>query len=448
LKYAFLTVALLAVLPLAGWLRNNKRHVPKFWVFVGFFPFGITIFHGYFAVISWPYWPGYVKGLEISLLDLLLIALYLTLPSARTVLPFRASMLFYLIAVLFAVLQASVPMAAIFYVWQIARMFFVYMVIARASQDLRVTKCILTGLLFGLCYEACFVIWQRFILGELQAEGSFGHQNTLGMMSHFVVFPFFALLLAGKKGWEPIVATFAGIVIALLTVSRATIGLAAIGYFALFALAALRKWTRRLTLISLVALALVAAITPVVIASFNQRFGTGPLDHIDDERAAFEKAARMMLSDHPLGVGPNHFVVVANTSGYYTRVGIAPLPDNRGATVHNSYLLAAGETGYIGLTAFIILILHPLVVACRVGWLNRKDERGNLLLGFAVALSLIYLQSLYEWLLLTFDLQYMFVLTIGMVAGLVQQLRHSRRSIVPIGKTESVLLKVPDQVSR
>ena len=66
MKWAALAVILASIMPLAGWFRRNPRHSPKVWMLMGFLPFGVGAFHLYMAVISWPTWAGYVKGVEIS----------------------------------------------------------------------------------------------------------------------------------------------------------------------------------------------------------------------------------------------------------------------------------------------------------------------------------------------------------------------------------------------
>ncbi len=398
---------------------------------MGFLPFGVGAFHLYMAAISWPGWPGYVKGTEISLLDLLALALYLSFPRSGSALPFRLSMALYFVAVLLSAFQAPIPTAALFYVWQIARMFLVYTAVCKACVDERVAPALLTGMTIGLCFEACDAIWERFGLGILQAGGTLGHQNFLGLMSHFVTFPCLALLLAGERGWLPIVAPLAGVFIAVLTVSRGTIGLVGVGYVGIFILSAVRRWTPRKALLLVAGLAAAGILAPFILSSFNERFGEQPAQQGNyDERAAFEKAAELMISDHPLGVGANYYVVAANTEGYNSRAKVAYIIGSDSANVHNIYYLVAAETGYFGLFAFIVMLLQPLIVAFRCGWRNRGDRRGDLLLGFGVALLMIYIHSYFEWIFITFQAQYMFALDAGLVAGLATQLGYWRRSQV------------------
>jgi O-antigen ligase len=428
-KWAVLAITLAAVGPLAEWLRRNPRETPKIWMLMGFLPFGISYFHLYMAAVSWAEWPGYVKGAEISIMDLLALALYLSQPSPRPALPFRLSMALYFLAVLLSAFQTSVPLAALFDAWQLARMFLVYAVVAKACADERVVPAILTGMTIGLSMEACVTMWQRFGMGVLQTPGTMDHQNFLGLMSHFVTFPWVALLLAGERGWRPVVGPLAGLVVAAMTVSRGTVGLVGGGYVGLFGLSAMRRWTPRKALLLAAGIAVACLLTPIVLSSFDKRFSVQQADDYD-ERAAFEKAAGMIVMDHPMGIGANNYVVIANTGGYNSRAGVAWVIGSDSANVHNIYYLVTAETGYVGLVTFVIMLLQPLMVAFRCSWRNRGDRRGDLLLGLGMSLLVVYIHSYFEWIFITFSAQYMFALDVGLVAGLATQLGYWQRTQV------------------
>jgi O-antigen ligase len=87
------------------------------------------------------------------------------------------------------------------------------------------------------------------------------------------------------------------------------------------------------------------------------------------------------------------------------------------------YWLVLAETGYVGLVAFLLLLARPLFMAFRMAWLHPRDWRGDILLGLGVALLVVYTHSLVEWTFVTFQVQYPFGATIGLIAGLAQQLR-------------------------
>jgi O-antigen ligase len=423
-KWVALIIFLAAIVPVSNWLRNNPRAAPKIWILMGFLPFGISPLHLYMAPIFWADWAGYVTGTKFSALDSLALAIYISLPRARSPLPFRLSMALYFSAVLLSVVQAEVPMAALFYAWQLARMFLIYAVVARGCGDPRVPTALLTGMAVGLFWQAGVVLWQRVGLNMLQAAGTEGHQNALGMASHFIVFPFFALLLAGQGRWLPAAAVLAGAIVEALTTSRATIGLAGLGYATVFVLSALRRWTSLKALVLLVGMATVAVATPFVLSSIAQR-GADQLRGSDESRVQLERAAATMLSDNFMGVGADNFVDAANVRGYDQQAGVDWT--SRGAIVHNVYWLVAAETGYPGLITFVFFLLRPLTVALRCGWRNRGDKRGDLLLGLGAALMVVYIHSMFEWVFIADQLQYMFAMEMGLVAGLAAQLGYWRR---------------------
>jgi O-antigen ligase len=427
-KWAALLVVLAGSVLLSKWLRRDPNSIIKALMLMGFLPFALDLekpFHLYMAIISWPDWPGFVKGAEFSLLDGIALAVYLSLPRSRQMLPFRISMALYFGAVLLSAFQAQVPMAVLFYCWQLARMLLVYAAVARAGVDPRAAPALLFGMTAGLLLQGGIAAWDRFALGFVQSGGTV-HQNLLGMMSHFVIFPMFALLLAGRGNRVLVVGTLIGLTVEVLTTSRATIGLAAFAYTAVFALSALRRWTTRKAQILMAGILVLAIIAPLVAMSFDRRFAAeavfAPSNY--DERAAFQRAATTMLYDHPLGVGANHYVVVANVEGYNKAAGVIPALGSLSANVHNVYLLVAAETGYLGLIALAAFLIWPMVVAFLAGWRHRKDHRGDLLLGLGVTLLTVYLHNFYEWIFVTFQVQYLLAMDLGMLVGLAHQLGY------------------------
>lgn len=423
MKWLVLVIALGAVLPVGLWLRGHPELRARCFLLVGLAPFFLSAIPGMdMAIVAWPDWLGFVHGYELTVLDLIVATLFVSLPRTPGSLPFKIVFLLYFLAVVLSMLQAHVPLAASFYAWQIARIFLVYATIQRACADERVPSYLLQGMAVGLCFQAGVAIWQRFGSGLVQSPGTFVHQNALGFASHFVIMPFFALLLAGARGWLAPATLLAGIVIAILTASRGAMGLSALGLCLVFVISVARGWTRRKGAVALAGMALAVAAAPLAIASFEKRFAAVPLSTNYDERAAFEKAAAMIVAKHPLGVGANHYVYVAKNRGYSERAGVIPIEASRNAHVHNAYWLAATETGYFGLVALVLVLLSPLITAFGSGWRARGDMRGDLLLGFGVALVVVCLHSLVEWILFTAQVQYFLAIAMGIVAGLAQQL--------------------------
>jgi O-antigen ligase len=429
-KWAGLTLLLAAILPLSRWLRRNPYHAPKLWMLLGFLPFALSFAHLDMAVISWIEWPGYVKGAEFSVADGLAIALYLSLPRSQHAVPFVLSMALYCLATVLSAFQAPEPTAALFYSWQLVRVFVVYATVTKGCADPRVPLAILRGMTAGLFVEVAVTSWQRFGLGMIQAPGTMDHQNILGVMTHFVDLPAFALLLSGPIGRVLTAAAPAGIFVDVLTTSRGALGFSLLGYAIIFIISSRRRWTTRKRKVLMIGVAAALLIIPLAILSFDRRFS----DQADvvssdyNERAAFEKAAQLMLSDNPLGQGANHYVFAANLKGYNARAGVVAVTESESANVHNVYFLVAAETGYLGLITFVLLLLRPFTVALLCGWNNRGDQRGDLLIGLGVTLLVVYIHGFFEWIFVLLETQYMLAMDFGLVAGLAVQLGYWSRT--------------------
>jgi len=417
-------MCLVGLMPLSAFLRRNAGGRQIAWMLLGLLPF-VTQYLHLFMDLDASEWGGYVKGPEISILDMIAVVLYFITPDRRQPVPFRLVMAFYFLMVVLSAFQAWQPKESLFYPWQLVRMFVVYAAVTRGCADPRVTPAVMTGMAAGMVTEAAFAIWQRFGLGIIQTGGTVGAQNLLGFMSHLVILPAFAWLLAGRRGPLPIVVLLAGAVVVVLTASRATVGLEAFGLATIFALSAARKWTPwkgRILILGVIAMAL---IVPAVMSSFQERFSEVPLDEDTyDERAAYMKAAELMLADHPLGIGANQFAVIGNVEHYYEKAGVQTYWLALAGNVHNFYYLTAAETGYQGLIALLLLLLSPLIVAFRCGWRNLGDYRGDLLLGLGAALLVVYLHCWFEWSLATYSAEYLVAVAIGLVAGNAQQLGY------------------------
>src|ERR1700757_1779259 len=105
-------------MPVSQWLRRNPGQSSKVWILFGLLPFA---FNQQITIMDWAGWPGYVKGFQITALDLLALAMFMVLPRTPYSIPFRFVMGLYFLAVAFSVFNAQVAMAAAFYVWQLAR---------------------------------------------------------------------------------------------------------------------------------------------------------------------------------------------------------------------------------------------------------------------------------------------------------------------------------------
>jgi O-antigen ligase len=129
-----------------------------------------------------------------------------------------------------------------------------------------------------------------------------------------------------------------------------------------------------------------------------------------------------------MGVGANQYVVVANTQGYSQRAGVIWNWASRSANVHNTYLLVAAETGWFGLISFITMFTATIVTGLKFAFQDKRDPRGDIVLGSTVAMIVTAGHNFYEWIWVTYQAQYVFAISVGIVAGLERARARERRA--------------------
>jgi O-antigen ligase len=168
---------------------------------------------------------------------------------------------------------------------------------------------------------------------------------------------------------------------------------------------------------------MLVVVAPLAAVTLGDRFATttssatGP----DGEREAFERAAKAMWKDHPMGVGANQYVVIANSGGYSQNSGVIWNAGSRSAHVHNIYLLVAAETGWFGLISLAALFSWSVLRGLAFAFANRKDPRGDIVLGASIAILVTALHSFWEWVFITYSTQYVFAISLGIIAGNIRQ---------------------------
>jgi O-antigen ligase len=420
-------IFILLAIPMAvAWLRANPGQRKWAYFAVGVLPFTISALNLDASLISWPTWSGYAKGLIITLLDSLALALIIVSRAPARRLPFLGLLIAYLVAAAISMGFSTLPMSTSFYVFQLMRVVILFVAVASFAGQIGALRWLATGLAAGAIFQVIVTIDQKFS-GAAQAAGTMGHQNLLGLMLHFVTLPLLAFLLAGERRKIFMLGVLAALVAVAFGASRGAVGFVGIGMAILFFLSIVRKPTAHKWKMAGLAVLALAVITPVVISSFGDRYEVRPdSEGSNEERIAFEAAAKAMWSDHPMGVGANQYIVTANVSGYSERAGVIWNYASRSAPVHNMYLLIAAETGWLGLVTFAMLILWPILRGLAFAFGNRTDPRGEIVLGASVAILVLALHGLYEWVFVTFYAQYVFAISLGMIAGIIRQVEREK----------------------
>lgn len=414
--------------PVIGFhLRRVPAHMRWAAFAVGLMPFLMTSVHLYVAPISWATWPGWPKGLEVSALDFLAVAICFASSGRGTRTRQLWPWIFYIAAVIIALPHAQVWLPGAFYVWQLMRTVLLFVAVTRLAAYAGASEALLNGVFAAVCYQAVFALKEAG-QGVDQATGSFGAQNLLGIMAHFALYPAFALLLAGKRGWWPVAGFLAAVAVDVLTASRATLGLAALGLVIVGVISCVKSFDGRKGAIISAGFVLALILTPVAISGIHSRQGGNSIGSSDAERAEMARTAWFIIDDYPLGTGPSQYVLIQNVGGYADRAGLGWNTTTRATAVHNSYLLVLAETGWIGLIAFCCVLLAPIVTAVRSAFRFKKDPRSDVLLGVGVALAMVSIHFYFEWAFILFFVQYSFAMLAATAVGLAAQLTSERTS--------------------
>jgi len=419
-------VAFLAVFTpaAAAYLRSHQRHLVH-----ACFLLGSAIFFGirYTSVspIFW-LWPGPVQGIQITIVDSLAAAIVFSTPRSRSPIAVKLALGVLLLGIVISSFSAQQLMPVAFYVWQLGRAILLFTAIARVTAKYeKAPLALAAGLGFAIAIEGIIVIGQ-FAAGNPQPGGSLGNRNLLGMASHFGTMPAFALLLAGYRQRLAALVVCCGAIVALLGGSRATIGLLALGMLLTAMFSMRHKITARKKAVTATAAVLVICSLPLMMLSVGRR-SEAELQSSNLERSAMIEAARMIIADHPFGVGPDQYVVVANVGGYSDRAGVPWNKDDRSAPVHNSYFLVTAELGFVGLLG----LLSVFAAVLATGWGALRSATGlrsELLVGFLGAVLVLAFHISFEWVFELYPVQYLTACAMGSIVGIAASVEAGKRA--------------------
>jgi hypothetical protein len=237
-------------------------------------------------------------------------------------------------------------------------------------------------------------------------------------------------MLGSRRLILPGATVFAGFVIAIFGGSRATMGLFALGIgLTVFLSLYHKKNSRKYAFAGAMALGLLVA-GPVMLWASSQRSDAAKVSS-DAERSAMKIAARMIIADHPFGVGANQYVVVANTQGYSSRAGVAWNEDNRAAPVHDTYYLITAELGWIGLMGLLAMLASFIALGVKSLRSKVPGDIGELAPGLLATMILVAIHINFEFVFMDFVLHYLFAISAGMLVAVNALAKKSARKPVP-----------------
>lgn len=441
MRYFGILLVIVSLPAFIVWLKGDRRNYRYAYVTIGLLPFVMGALNLDASIYNYG-GLGYVKGLVITILDTLCLAILANSRARLKGLPFTGFFIAYIFAALLSILPSEGFMPSFSYAFQVMRAMLVFVTVATVVQNKDALRYIAYGLALGAMIQGVTTVSQR-LGGTFQAAGTMGHQNLTGMVLHFATLPLLAMLLAGDRSKIYVGGVAGGLTAVALGASRGSIAFLALGLGVLLMGSLMRSATPRKFGVLGLSVLMIAAASPVVISGLETRLA-GSAQHASDydERAAFEDAASMIFADHPMGIGANRYTLIANIGGYSERAGVTWATGSRNAVVHNLYYLTAAELGWVGLFTIIPLIIWVVLRGLHFAFRYRRDPRGDVVLGCTCAVLATALQSNYEWVFVISNTQYVFAISAGIIAGFIVQRKtdmvKARRALRSAGRGQPV----------
>jgi O-antigen ligase len=398
-KIVILVGALFLVLIVLRFIPNAEQVLVAALIVNAVYPIDINLFHRKeIQDLSG------IPGLNISLTTILLFGLYvfwlvrkrdeLEPVSGRLLLAAILPSTLFLLIVSISLAVATDRQATIFEIFMVFQVllqhiYFVYNIRSEAKIKYVITILMLVVLSQAILMIYLYITQTNFAIATLETYGQYdglryrvggtlGHANSAGGFLGLVMLPIFSVIFSkvDKQMRLLAVTTFIFSFIALImTFSRGSWS-GVISFVIVFVLISLaRGWIR---LPSLIMMSIPAGIT---ISSFwGAIFGRLTQEDTSafNDRLPLNDIAVKMIQDKPLfGFGANNYWLVLR--GYAAELGgIWP------RVVHNKYLLVASETGLLGLSAYVLVLLTALEQSWR--YVRRDTPLSPLALGLGCGL--------------------------------------------------------------
>lgn len=416
MRWLFLALLAISLPALVVYANNGAKHRDRLLVLIGvlFFVTGSIALDA--AIITWPTWPGTSRGIILSFVDIIAVALILTQKKRSKKTPFLIVSFLFLIPMLIASLLAPVKMAAAFVVIQFVQMIILFYALNSELNRPSAIPSLLKGVAIGLIIQAGYVVQQK-ATGVVQATGTVFHQNVLGMMAQFAAAPLLAAIMEGQRSK----LIYAGVIAACICVagggSRASMAFFAVALALTIVVSLSRRATARKWKIVGMGVVVSALFVPLALGTLKDRFGTLEISAEDQSRMAFERAAVAIAADYPLGVGPNNFVSINNTGGYAATAGIEWGGGLLDKPVHNAYLLARSETGWFGQLTLLLLQCAVAWAALSTAFRERRSPAVGIAAGSAAAVTSVAIHSNWEFAWYVMEVQRLFFVNAAIVGG-------------------------------
>ena len=353
---------------------------------------------------------GTSRGMEVSVIYLIALAVLLAklfMHGFRSPFPTLGSKLYlcYILLSLPSFSNADNQLYAFCEIWKMLMIYLVYLAVYYYLLDSQGDyKTFIYGLIIVTVCIFYAVVRQHFS-GVYQVRAQLPHQNSLSMFMSPLALLFLSYFLNRKGIFKKLIIFFAFVLATgalLRTYSRGAIACFPLGGAVTAGLSLLLDWkTQKFQILGglgIVAILIGLAFTPRII----ERFETAP-ESSGQNRKNLASAAMNMIRDQPLyGVGINNWGIKINPPYQYSHhrdPSKGYSADFKDGIVETIYLLVCAECGIPCFLMLLTMFGYYWWVAFRCSIKLRKTPYFYIPVGIIGGLTIIYLQSILEWVL-------------------------------------------------
>lgn len=445
MKYALFAVIFVVAVPtmiaLAWWSEKLRGYLLAALVFAT----GLGD-HGNIHFLSQETYRGPDRGFEVTLADLIAWSLAMAViarrPSRISWVPYNTGlMVLYLGVALLSMMDAPQGLLATFTLAKMLRGFILYWTVVNVLRVGVPLKSVWHGILaIGLTF-ALYGAYQKYGQGIYRIPVMFDHSNTVPLYLNLVMPILLAFGLAGRRMSTAASLASLGVVVAMLltvvmTFSRAGMVLSLMVILGVLLVANRKTRSVRVSVASMVVVGALGIGGLATGRSIIERFLEAPeASHM--AREEFNRAARAMATDHPLGVGVNQFsYVLTNTPKYSDYIRVMAAEKQKGVC-HQVYWLTAAEMGWIGLAVFVMVILRFLWHASFEAF-RRRGFDGLIQASIALGMLALHLSGFLEWVFRITPIFHLFLLCCGLSVGLAELSRRAARAARNMSRGDEV----------
>jgi hypothetical protein len=401
--------------------------------------------------VSREWYRGTSRGFEVSILDILAVALLVSAvlfprkEEARAFWPASLGPMLLLLFYAAGNVAASTPqLFGYFELFRMVRGIILFLAIAFYVRSEREVRLLILGLSALVCYEGLLALEQRYVEGLHRVPGTIDDSNSLSVFVCLTAPVLVAALNCDiPKLHKGLCAAGIGLafVAEILTISRA--GLIIITTMlmgAALATVSYKITARKIVLCCLIPL-IVAGLLAKSWKTLSERFHSSNLEEEYGSkhnlgRGYYIRVAEAIIAEHPFGIGLNNWSYRVSNEfgpklGYrfvpYHGVNKEPstvIPPNsnideaQAAPAHCLEALTAGELGYPGLILFGIVWLRWFQMGGSFLWKRTTDPMRRLPVGIFFGFGGIFLQSSTEWVFRQLPIYYVHHVLLGSLAAL------------------------------